>query len=70
MKTKYFCILAYKHETDYKGMSHRQRVWPGNRAIHKRENQPGLNRQRIYNLRLKINRLLTFTKWPFAGLYR
>ena len=62
MKEKYFCILAYKHETDYKGLSHRQEMWPDNRAIHKRTDQPGLNRQRTYNLRLKMNRLPTFTK--------
>ena len=42
MKEKYFCILAYKHEIDYKGLSHRQRVWPDNRAIHRIVDQPGL----------------------------
>ena len=40
MKEKYFCILAYKCETDYKGMSHRQEMWPDNRAIHRKTNQP------------------------------
>ena len=42
MKEKYFCILAYRHETDFKGLSHRQKMWPENRAIHRRANQPGL----------------------------
>ena len=42
MKEKYFYILAYKHETDYKGLTHRQMVWPDNRAIHRRANLPGL----------------------------
>ena len=42
MKGKYFYILAYKHETDYKGMSHKQKIWPGNGAIHIRTYQPGL----------------------------
>ena len=41
-KAKYFCILAYKHETNYKGLSHRQKIWPGNGAIHRRANQPGI----------------------------
>ena len=59
MKEKYFCILAYKHENDYKSLSHRQRVWPDNRAIHRRADQPGLNRKRTYNLRLEINKLST-----------
>ena len=42
MKEKYFYILAYKHETNYKGLSHRQKMWPNNRAIHRRANQTGL----------------------------
>ena len=40
MKVKYFYILAYKCEIDYKGLSHRQRVWPHNGTIHRRANQP------------------------------
>ena len=46
MKEKYFYILAYKHETDYKGLSHRQRVWPDNRAIHRRADQPILTERK------------------------
>jgi hypothetical protein len=42
MKEKYFCILAYKHETGYKGLSHRHKMWPDDRAIHKRTDQPSL----------------------------
>ena len=42
MKEKYFCILAYKHETDYNGMSHRQRNMANNGAICRREDQPSL----------------------------
>ena len=42
MKEKYFYILAYKHETDYKGLSHRQRDMANNGAISRRANQPGL----------------------------
>ena len=42
MKAKYFYILAYKHETDYKGLSHRQIDKAINGAIYKRANQPGL----------------------------
>ena len=42
MKEKYFCILAYKHETDYKGLSHRQRDMANNGAICRRADQPGL----------------------------
>ena len=41
MKEKYFSILAYKLETDYKGLSHRQKMWPDNGAIHRKTNQPG-----------------------------
>ena len=37
--------LAYKRETNYKGLSHRQEMWPG-RAIHRRTDQPGLSRKR------------------------
>ena len=40
MKEKYFFILAYKLKTNYKGLSHRQKVWPNNGAIYRRENQP------------------------------
>ena len=49
MKAKYFCILAYKLETDYKGPSHKQKVWPNNGAIHRRENQPGLTKLTLSN---------------------
>lgn len=42
MKEKYFYILAYKFETDYKGLYHRQKMWPNNGAIHKRTDEPGL----------------------------
>ena len=42
MKEKYFCILAYKHETDYKGLSHRQRDMANNGAICRRASQTGL----------------------------
>ena len=42
MKAKYFYILAYKFETDYKGLSHRERMWPSNGAIHRRANEPSL----------------------------
>ena len=48
MKAKYFCILAYKFETDYKGMSHRQKMWPDNRAIHIRVNELGLTELTLY----------------------
>ena len=55
MKAKYFCILAYKLETDYKGLSHRQKVWPNNGAIHRRANQPGLTELTLcYRLRNEI----------------
>ena len=63
MKAKYFYILAYKLETNYKGLSHRQEMWPDNRAIHRRVDQPWSNRRKTYSLRLKINRLPTSTKW-------
>ena len=46
MKAKYFCILAYKLETDYKGLSHRQEMWPDNRAIHRRVDQPGITKKK------------------------
>ena len=36
MKAKYFCILAYKHEIDYKGLSHKQREMANNGAINKK----------------------------------
>ena len=42
MKEKYFCILAYKHETDYKGLSHRLRGMANNGAINRKANKPGL----------------------------
>ena len=42
MKKKYFYILAYKNETDYKGLSHRQIDMAINGAICKGANQPGL----------------------------
>ena len=42
MKAKYFYILAYKHETDYKGLSHGQRDIANNGAICRRIDQPGL----------------------------
>ena len=42
MKAKYFCILAYKHETDYKGLSDRQGGMDSNGAINRRADQPGL----------------------------
>lgn len=56
MNAKYFCILAYKFETDYKGLSHRQRMWPDNGAIHRRIDQPGLtNLTLCYRLRNEIS---------------
>ena len=42
MEAKYFCILAYKYETDYKGLSHRHRDMAINRAICRRADQPSL----------------------------
>ena len=42
MEAKYFCILAYRHEIDYKGLSHKQRDMANNGAIYRRANQPGL----------------------------
>ena len=39
MEAKYFCILANKHEIDYKGLSHRQRDMAINGAIYKRVDQ-------------------------------
>ena len=42
MEAKYFCVLAYKPETDYKGLSHRQRDVANNGAICRRENQPSI----------------------------
>ena len=42
MEEKYFYILAYKHETDYKGLSHRKKDVANTGAICKRANQPGL----------------------------
>ena len=42
MKAKYLCILAYKHETDYKGLSHRQRDMANNGDICRTANQVGL----------------------------
>ena len=68
-KEKYFCILAYKHETDYKGLSHRQKMWPS-RAIQKRTNQPGLTEGKSCNRALKFLRLSTFTKCLSTSLYR
>ena len=62
MKEKYFYILAYKHETDYKGLSHRWKVWPDNRAIHIRTDQPGANKQRICSLELEIPRTVDLYK--------
>ena len=53
MKAKYFCILAYKHETDYKGLSHKQKMWPL-RAIHRRTNQPGLTEGRACSRALEV----------------
>ena len=44
MKEKYFYILANKHETDYKGLSHRQKGMANNGAIHRRANQPWSSR--------------------------
>ena len=42
MEEKYFCILAYKRETDYNGLSHRQKDMAINGAIYKKADQPGL----------------------------
>ena len=42
MKEKYFYILAYQHETDYKGLSHKQRDMTNKGAICRRVDQPGL----------------------------
>ena len=42
MKVKYFCILEYKNETNYNGLSHRQRDMANNGAIYRRANQPRL----------------------------
>ena len=41
MKEKYFYILAYKIETYYKGLSHKQKMLPDNGAIHRKTNQSG-----------------------------
>ena len=53
MKAKYFCILAYKHETGYKGLSHRQKMWPS-KAIHRRTNQPSLTKGRSCSRALEV----------------
>ena len=44
VKEKYFCILAYKHETNYKCLSHRHKIFADNGAIHRRANQPWSSR--------------------------
>ena len=62
MKAKYFCILAYKHETDYKGLSHRQRGMAINGAIYRRVDQPWSNREENYSLGLKILKLVDLYK--------
>ena len=61
MKAKYFYILAYKHETDYKGLSHRQKMWPG-RAIQRRTDQPGLTEGRSCNIALEFLRTIDLKK--------
>ena len=58
MEAKYFCILAYKLETDYKGLSHRQRGMAINGVICRRVDQPWSNREENYSLRLKILKLV------------
>ena len=46
MKEKYLCILVYKFKTNYKGLSHRQKMWPDNTVIHRRTNQPSLTERK------------------------
>ena len=37
MEAKYFYILSYKHEIDYKGLSYRQRDMPNNKESYVEE---------------------------------
>ena len=64
MKAKYFFILAYKHETGYKALSHRQEMWLDNRAIHRRADQPSPKQTK--NLQLKTGNQQTADLYKMA----
>jgi hypothetical protein len=69
MKEKYFCILAYKFETDYKGLSHRQKIWPNNGDIHKRENKPWSRRGGLVVSLLSLTGSFTSIYQPLQNGY-